>query len=1076
MRLPRFLVPLLLLLGASLQAATVNLIQNSVNDATSTPVAITAVSSNQFLESGASYSTLTAPATVTISSVTYRFTHWTVSTTPSASYRDPWGRSLNPISFTLLEDTTATAHYLPEKNGTAIRDTDSDGIPDWYELEYYGSLTNAASHDSDGDGITLLAEYTAGTHPLFPNATLEGGVTFVDSALVTCNLAGYPSYSLSSIKNGAADTTVPATTTIALPGTVITTTDLSANTAFGYWTLDGVRQADPWGVAYPKISFTTGPAGSPNRVVIAYLFTGDTDSDGIPDAYEQYYFGTLGNGATSDPDQDGVGILAERTAGTNPLYGNSVLEGGVTWVDSLLQTVNLAGYSRYILTSVPAGTVNESNVVPTGTVVTTPSLSQATFGHWTLDGTRQADAWGTALRQLSFTVQNTDRNAVATFFTGDSDSDGIADAVEIYYFGTLAFDANSDSDNDGFTLLQEIAAGTHPLYGNASLLGGVTWVDTALLTANLQGFEKLSLISLNGTLTNFFSPDPAVVSGISVGSSASAAFTDWDGDGDLDLFVAGENALRFFQNTGTAQSMALQEITSGFEPLAALVAGITRPVLAGGDWNGDGKGDLVVGGDNGSLLLFASTGTLSGSADRIEFPIGSTKARPALGDMNGDGKPDLLVLLADGSVTVWLNSGTPPYFSGTGTPNFLGATVANALSLAVGDINQDDIPDLLVSDTAGQISEFVRSSASGSFVLKSKTWGGTAPGFASGLILTSVDLEGDGDLDAVGGLSNGGLVALRDPQTGRPSGVTAVSGADSIQLSWNPNSESRIRGYYVYRSSGSGFERVDSNLTLLPKFIDKTAVPGIENQYYVTGISYFYTPGNSRPRIVQSLPSDSKGEIPGKLRLFLRPAYGTPGGLIKIQISMELSTSVSGQDLFLRIGYDPATLRPWTQARPGQPTVLQTGLTKHVAFTDNGSSATGELTIAGNDGAMRPGEGKIFELQFEVAPNVPPKSFLAVSLLETVFKDLAARPLATEIMPQDPPEAVSAFLLGDFDGNGVLNNNDFVLLMSVIKTKTRKPTPSELRAGDLNGDGRLNQNDQTLLFRLLQGKSLEVTP
>ncbi len=1074
---PRFLLSLLLLLGASLQGATVKLEQNSVNDATSTPVVITAVASTAYLDTAATYSTLTAPATITISSVAYRFTHWTVSNTPSTSYRDPWGRSLNPISITLLEDTTATAHYLPEKTGTAIRDTDADGIPDWYELEYFGTLANNATSDPDGDGVNLLAEYTAGTHPLFPNTTLAGGVVVVDSALVTCNLAGYPSYSLSSIKNAAADTTITASTTIALPGTVVTTTDLSANTAFGYWTLDGVRQADAWGVAYPQITFTTGAAGTPNRVAIAYLFTGDTDGDGIPDAYEQYYFGTLGNGATADADGDGVGLLAEKTAGTNPLYGNFSLLGGVSWVDSLLQTVNLAGFHRYTLSSLPAGTVNETNIVPTGTVVTTASLTQSTFGYWTLDGTRQTDPWGAALRQLAFPVNDVDRNAVAMFFSGDSDGDGIADALEMYYYGSLDQKADSDTDGDGFTFLQEVTVGTNPLYANSTLLGGVSWVDTALLVANLQPYERLSQLPLNGALTTFFSTNTAAVSGITAGASSSAAFTDWDGDGDLDMLVVGEDTFRFFQNTGTARSMALQEVTTGFEPLAALIAAINHPVLAGGDWNGDGKGDLVVGGDTGTLLLFPSTGALSAGGTRVEFPTGSTKARPALGDMNGDGKPDLLVLLADGSVTLWINSGTPPYFSGTGTSNFLGTTVSDAVSITTGDINQDGIRDVLLSDTAGRISEFIRASATGSFTLKSKVWGGTYDGFASGLTLTGVDIEGDGDLDVVGGLTNGGLVALRDPRVGRPAGVTATPGADSIRLDWGANVESRIRGYYIYRSESPDgpFEKLMPNFTPLPNTIDKTVSAGIPYYYYVSGVSYFYTPGNSVPRILQSLPSDTAGDAAGKVRVSLRPAYGRPGALLQIQLSMELSTGVSGEGLLLRIGYDPTQLRPWSQTHAGQPSVLPTGLSKRLVYTDNAATATGELTITGTAGSMAPGSGKVFTLQFEVAPTVANNSVLATSLLGAAFKNLTSRDLATEILPQPAPEAGASFLQGDLNGDGLVNQTDADLLKALLRPKSRPPTTAELTAGDLNGDGRLSLNDWGLLTRLIEGKSLEVT-
>lgn len=454
-------LPWLFLRVVSANAATVNYIETSVNDVGGATIG--AVSSNQFLETGLTYSTVTAPSSFS----TYRFTHWTNSSYPATIYRDAWGRSLNSVSFILLEDTTATAHYLP-----ATRDIDGDGVPDWYEMEYYGTLTKPASYDGDGDGISLLAEYTGGTHPLYGNSSQEGGVAYADSGLVTCNLAGYPTYTLRSVPAGTVNQSG-----FASPGTVITTPSLSANASFGYWTLDGARQQGAWGVALPQISFTMG---SVNREAVAYLFSGDTDGDGLPDAYEQYYYGTLANAAASDTDGDGITLLAERNGGTHPIYGNSSQEGGVSWADSALATVNLAGFSRYTLSSVPAGTVNQSAIVPDGTVITTPDMTQATFGYWTVDGVRQQDAWGVALRQISFTVNGADRVAVAYLFSSDSDSDGINDGFEQYYYGTLSNGAASDTDGDGRTLLAEYTGGTNPRFGNSFQEDGVSWADSAI--------------------------------------------------------------------------------------------------------------------------------------------------------------------------------------------------------------------------------------------------------------------------------------------------------------------------------------------------------------------------------------------------------------------------------------------------------------------------------------------------------------------------------------------------------------------------------------------------------------------
>jgi hypothetical protein len=49
------------------------------------------------------------------------------------------------------------------------QDSNSDGLPDWWEELYFEGPTNAnAALDSDGDGMTNCEEYLAGTDPLDP--------------------------------------------------------------------------------------------------------------------------------------------------------------------------------------------------------------------------------------------------------------------------------------------------------------------------------------------------------------------------------------------------------------------------------------------------------------------------------------------------------------------------------------------------------------------------------------------------------------------------------------------------------------------------------------------------------------------------------------------------------------------------------------------------------------------------------------------------------------------------------------------------------------------------------------------
>ncbi len=64
-------------------------------------------------------------------------------------------------------------------------DSDSDGIPDWWMLQYFEHPTglagdhSRAEDDSDGDGMTNLEEYLAGTIPTDPTSVFRIQVSFV---------------------------------------------------------------------------------------------------------------------------------------------------------------------------------------------------------------------------------------------------------------------------------------------------------------------------------------------------------------------------------------------------------------------------------------------------------------------------------------------------------------------------------------------------------------------------------------------------------------------------------------------------------------------------------------------------------------------------------------------------------------------------------------------------------------------------------------------------------------------------------------------------------------------------------
>jgi hypothetical protein len=261
---------------------------------------------------------------------------------------------------------------------------------------------------------------------------------------------------------------------------------------------------------------------------------------------------------------------------------------------------------------------------------------------------------------------------------------------------------------------------------------------------------------------------------LALGTSFTNAVADYDGDGDLDLFVGfGGVANRLYRND--AGVLVDDAAAAGVD-----VARATR-AAAWADYDGDGDPDLLVGyapGTTSVLTLFRND---RGRFTDVTSSTGLTVAtggvrQPSFIDFDGDGDLDLFVAFRDRANMLFRN--TDGVFADVAASVGL-ADARKSVGAVWFDADEDGDLDLVVANQDGDANALFRNEA-GRFTdvaeASGVAWGGRAPRLATNGSVRpcAADADGDGHLDLF--FANYGPNGLFLKRSGTFSDVSAAWG------------------------------------------------------------------------------------------------------------------------------------------------------------------------------------------------------------------------------------------------------------------------------------------------------------
>ncbi|MDR6194391.1 T9SS type A sorting domain-containing protein [Siphonobacter sp. SORGH_AS_0500] len=305
---------------------------------------------------------------------------------------------------------------------------------------------------------------------------------------------------------------------------------------------------------------------------------------------------------------------------------------------------------------------------------------------------------------------------------------------------------------------------------------------------------------------------------VDLGTNATTALADIDGDGDLDLLVgyAGvrsdqgyRGGIALFRNTGTPQKAHFVLETEDYLGLAAQIQSkenllITEVKVFVTDLTGDGIPDLGFTAEtfvSSMIRYIPNKGSRNAafqlnSTDLTSLPLPDGYyfgAVPVYQDVNRDGKIDVLLGTYYGSIQYHRNIGTntqPVYQVETKTYGGLQENYLNrGFSITSADVNGDERPDLLATYSNGSMSVFNDFLNQSELKADTSAITGSIAGITSLRLsgpasIAAGDLDNDGLPDLIAGTATGGLRFLKNKS--EKLKPTPNTGSEMVKIYPNP--------------------------------------------------------------------------------------------------------------------------------------------------------------------------------------------------------------------------------------------------------------------------------------------------